>query len=148
MKYIKRANQYRNSTGNNIVQFDDKHGLEYATSYGWYDYIRVFVHPKTLKKVTVLNRTSYSPTTVRHIYDAYKVLGVNRLSDSFDLILDNVPHSLSDLSRVIDSLKRQAEQLEKDAKQPRTHASKNLARRIHANVLINQATFLNELRGV
>jgi hypothetical protein len=148
MKYIKRANQYRNSTGNNIVQFDDKHALQYASSYSWYEYIKVFVHPKTLKKITVLNRTSYSPTTVRHIHDAYKVLGVNRLSDSFDLILDDVPHSLSDLSRVIDSLKRQAARLEEEANQPRTHASKNLSRRIHANVLINQAMFLNVLRGV
>lgn len=149
MKYLKWLNAYQNSTGSNYVKLSDdmgkKESIDYALSYDWYYYIKSFVHPKTGHKWTILNRTSYSATTCKHIHQAINLQNV--VMSDFDLILDDVLVSLDNLERVIEVLERQAKQLEADTKEPRTHKAKNKERLDKANRLINQAMALRQLKG-
>lgn len=148
MKYLKRSNAYQNSTGTNYIKLDDETGrIDYAESYDWYKYIKTFTHPVTGHKWTVLNRSNYSATTVKHIYQAIRLHFVS-MSD-FDLILDDVNVSLGEIANVIQVLERQAKSLEAQTKEPRTHKAKNQERLNKANRLINQAMILKELnRGI
>lgn len=146
MRYLKRSNAYQNSTGTNYIKLDDEtNRIDYAESYDWYKYIKTFVHPVSGHKWTVLNRSNYSATTVKHIHQAIRLHTVS-MSD-FDIILDDVNVSLDELSKVILVLERQAASLEAQTKEPRTHKAKNQERLNKANRLINQALRLRELNG-
>lgn len=141
MKYSTRNHHYKNSTGNNIVQFDDKHRLLFASSYVWYKYIKTFINPITGKNFTVFNRTAYSPTTCAHIRNALKVLNY----PDFHLTLDGVYSSLDCLSLVIDDLQSQIETLVKTIKKPGTHKDKNEKREVEIVKLQRQISILKEL---
>lgn len=139
MKYNKRTNCYKNSTGTNFVYLNEDGSLKYATSYGWYIYAKAF--KKGGYNINILNISTYSPTTVRHVYQCRDIIN----ESDWDLILDDVPESLDNLPSIIKELERQAAELVEMTKQPRTHKSTNKSRLDKADRLLNQASYLKQL---
>lgn len=106
LKYMQRAQKWKNSTGTN--EFWDTKGEELAISYGWWVYL------KMVGCKLVLNRHAYSPTTGRHIRETW-----DKISPDI-IIREKVESSLDNTNGVIRELKEAKQEVEAWFKNPRT----------------------------
>lgn len=116
MKYFKRLNVYKNSTGTNVYYPNS----ETAISYGWWCYYKI------IGTTPVYNSFYYSSTTCRHQRDLRRLLCI----DSRDRVLwIEAPQGLQDLNNAVTYYTGLIEELSDKINKPRSHKKKNIERR-------------------
>ena len=111
MKYFKRANVTKNSTGS--LYWD--HNIDKAYSYSWY-----VIYNGDVNGFKVINTYNYSSTTVKHISSMWDQVGY-----SSGVIPIEAPNGLQDLQGAIDLLESRNKELAHLMAKPRTHKAKN-----------------------
>ena len=111
MKYFKRANIYKNYSGDAIYHPETKEGF----SYHWWQVCGVFKGKK------VFNTYYYSNTTVKH------QSAIRALFGSVDLEV-KAPKGLKDKAAIIRFYINENKQLRRLINRPRTHKAKNQER--------------------
>ena len=114
MKYMKRANIYKNSTGTNKFLIKELK----AYSYDWWLYFT-----KLDNGITILNNTFYSSSTVKHQRDLKYLL--YNLNINPDIIIQDSKNSLNKLPQVRKDLRIKVKELIEDIKKPRSRKSTN-----------------------
>ena len=120
MKHYKKLNQYKAS---NLV-YDCDSGSAY--SYDWY------VIAKRIDGNMVVNKFSYSNTTIKHFYK------ICRLFDSLGIqyIEIDAPRGLQNLEAAREYYVDRINNLQRDIEKPRTQAKKNAERAELINKLV------------
>ena len=120
MKYFKRANIYKNSTGTNTFYVEK----QCATSYGWWEYV------KRINGQLVFNNYTYSNSTTNH-QSAMRSL-LRDLGYHSYLIIE-APGGLQDLDSAIKYYESKIENLRAAMAKPRTRKAKNAERQSDIN---------------
>lgn len=141
MRYYKRTNEYKNSTGTNVFCCDK---LE-AYSYEWWCFFKV------IDGVPVFNNYGYSNSTNKHQVNVRQLL-----RDKYPQLHDKIVWvSIADGLQDFDSLKEimqvkinnkleKIEKHRKDVEKPRSHKKKNVERRRLISMLSSQVLGLSE----
>lgn len=119
LKYFKRADVYKNSTGTNKVSLTKKE----AYSYDWWKYYTLY------KGLTIFNNANYSSATNKHQSETLRLLDYKT-----DLMLYNTSESLGDIEKALQDevtlLRKNVIELISKIKAPRTRAATNDKRRV------------------
>ena len=118
MKYMKRANIYKNHNGSNKFNPETFE----AHSYDWWCYVKDF------SGVKVFNDYRYSNTTAKHQNNMRSLLeDLGERLDTYWMI--EAPDGLQDLESAKQHYIRLIKNLESQIAKPRTHKAKNEERR-------------------
>lgn len=141
MKYFKRANIYKNSTGNNILEVDTMK----AFSYNWWCYLM----PTGTGKY-IFNNYRYSPTTGKHQFDMRSLLRKEFGICSENIVFVDFRESLSNmttkeaLTKQCEVLRDEVNELERLIAKKGTKRKKNAERAERINELSAKIVNLNE----
>lgn len=117
MKYFKRANIYKNSSGSNTFNPETFR----AYSYSWWRYVEDF------DGILVFNTYRISNTTAKHQSDMRSLLiDLGYDLDKFWFI--EAPRGLQDLNSAKEYYQLKIRRLETEIAKPRTHKTKNKER--------------------
>lgn len=148
MKYFKRANEWRNSTGSNKLEVETMK----AYSYNWWCYFQ----PIEGTDLYLFNNYYYSSSTSKHQSDLRRLLrsdfGLGYYDDK-TVITISISDSLSgdsknDVTKYIKVLADEIKELKETIKKPRTQKKKNLERIETINAISNKIVKFSEMFGI
>ena len=131
LKYMKKAEFYKNYNGNNIVNLQDLT----AFSYQWWQYLA-----KLDNGLLVMNNSTYSNSTTKHQRQCLNLLINNNIEP--DVIIEHSTSSLENLEGIIRDLKDKVTELLSTMRKPKTRKSTNATRRAQVLGLISQIKLL------
>lgn len=138
LKYRKRDNVYKNSTGTNMFYVDDMK----ATSYGWWCYFIEY------NGKTYFNDYPYSPTTSNHQWQLKDVLGqLNIKIDHYINQRDSLIDSLGNLYIDLEQFYEEMYQLEIEINRKGSKKSTNEWRKDRIKELIETIKQMRKLGG-
>ena len=117
MKYFKRLNVYKNSTGSNKVDLSNR----YAISYDWWEYLKI------INGILVFNSFYYSPSTSKHQSDCLRLLREHGLEPALRI---ESPKGLQNLNSAIEHYECMIRELQQQIDKPRSRQAKNQDRQL------------------
>lgn len=143
MKYFKKANEWKNSTGSNRLDVETMK----AYSYRWWCYFQ----PIEGTNLYLFNNYNYSNSTSKHQSDLRRLLdsdfGLGYISEKvvFIAISDSLSDNpKNDVTKYIKVLTDEIKELKETIKKPRTQKKKNLERIENINSISGKIVRLSE----